>query len=122
MPEAEGGTKDYRDAGDEVTLVYATFPSVAAARDGTRPLVEQRLAACINIIPGMTAIYEWEGTIHEDGEVVAIVKTQREQVKNVIKAIRASHPYSNPAILAITVSAGAAPYLDWVIAQSKDAR
>ena len=123
MPEVGGGTKDYRDVRGEISLVYATFPTLEAAQASTRPLVEHRLAACINLIAGMTAIYEWENAIHEDTEVVAIIKIRRAHANDVIGAIRASHPYQNlayqnPAILVLDVTAALAPYLSWLLAQT----
>jgi periplasmic divalent cation tolerance protein len=61
---------------DKPVLVYATFPSGEVAETMGRQLVEQRLAACVNILPGMTSIYRWEGVIERDSEVVMIVKTR----------------------------------------------
>ena len=97
-----------------VVAIYATFPSAEAAKAAARRLVEQRLAACVNLIPGMTAIYEWEGEVHEDDEVVVIVKTRASLAEAAIAAVVAEHPYANPAAFVIDVTGGAAAYLDWV--------
>lgn len=102
-----------------VVLVYATFPGADAAKAVARALVAGRLAACVNVIPGMTAIYEWEGGVHEDDEVVAIIKTQRSRAAEVFAAVKAAHTYANPALLAVDVQAGAQEYLAWVRAQTE---
>ena len=119
MAETDSGTKDYRQAAGGVTLVYSTFPSLDAARTLARSLIERRLVACVNIIPGMTALYAWEGVLHEDTEVVAIFKTQSGHVAEVMTAVRAGHPYANPAVLALDAAASSRPYLDWVMSQTQ---
>jgi len=126
MPETSRDTKNYpvdalagpgAQGLSDVAMVYCTFPSVAAATAVGRALVEQRMAACVNVIPGMTAIYEWEGVIHEDGEVVVIIKTLAGRVADVFTAIAALHPYANPALVSLDVRAGSPAYLAWVKAQ-----
>jgi periplasmic divalent cation tolerance protein len=127
MPETGERSKHYQAGTDGgagsgaesgVVLVYATFPRAEAAKAVARSLVAGRLAACVNIIAGMTAIYEWEGVIHEDDEVVAIIKTQRSRVEAVFAAVKAAHTYANPALLAVDVVAGAEDYVAWVKAQT----
>ena len=108
---------DIHDTGREngdVVIVYATFPSVESARVAAQRLVEQRLAACVNILTGMVAVYAWEGTLHQDEEVVALIKTRRALSEAVVRAVCERHPYDNPAALVIEVSGGAKPYLDWL--------
>jgi len=126
MPETGRDTKNYPDEGQAglgvpgrtgVAIVYCTFPSVTAATAVGRALVEQRMAACVNVVPGVTAIYEWEGAIHEDGEVVVIIKTLAGRVADVFTAITALHPYANPALVSLDVRAGSSAYLAWVKAQ-----
>ncbi len=124
MPETGERSKHYQagvggGAGSGVVLVYATFPALEAAKAVARSLVAERLAACVNIIAGMTAIYEWEGAVHEDDEVVAIIKTQRSRVDEVFAAVKAKHTYTNPALLAVDVLAGAQDYVAWVKAQTQ---
>ena len=124
MPETGDPSKHYQagpDGGNAtgVVLVYATFPGAEGAKAVARSLVFERLAACVNIIPGMTAIYEWEGVVHEDDEVVAIIKTQLSRVAQVFAAVKAVHTYANPALLAVDVRGGAPDYLAWVKAQTE---
>jgi periplasmic divalent cation tolerance protein len=127
MPETGERSKHYQvgdggtagsGTGSGVVLVYATFPGADAAKAIARSLVAERLAACVNIIAGMTAIYEWEGVVHEDDEVVAIIKTQRSRVEAVFAAVKAVHTYENPALLAVDVVAGGADYVAWVKTQT----
>ena len=132
MPENDDSSKDsletaarraraepeMADVGAQATIVYATFPSLETARAAARRLVEGRLAACVNVIPGMVAVYEWEGVINEDSEVVVIIKTTRAASEACIAAVCEGHPYANPAAVRIDVSGGAAPYLEWIVANT----
>ena len=97
-----------------IVAIYATFPSMEAAKVVARGLIEQQLAACVNLLPGVTAIYEWEGRVHEDCEVAAIIKTRAGLAEAAIAAVVAGHPYMNPAAIVIEVAGGSAAYLDWV--------
>ncbi len=104
---------------DALALVYCTFPNLALARAAAGPLIAKRLAACVNILPGMTAIYEWEGHLHEEAEVVAIAKTRRGLVEAVFESIRIHHPHETPALLALDIQSSTAGYFAWVIAQTE---
>ncbi|MBX9926903.1 MAG: divalent-cation tolerance protein CutA [Hyphomicrobiaceae bacterium] len=95
-------------------MVYTTFPTLESARLVARALVDARLAACVNILPGMVSIYRWNGAISEDGEVAMLIKTQRELVDRVIDEVGQRHPYATPAIVAYDIAAGSAVYLDWI--------
>ncbi len=108
---------------DKPVLVYSTFPSGEVAETVGRQLVEQRLAACVNILPGMTSIYRWEGEIARDIEVVMIIKTRASLAQAAMSAVAADHAYANPALLVIPIEAGAALYLDWLLEETtpKDA-
>lgn len=103
----------------DVVIVYATYPSEAVAQAAGRELVVQRLAACVNIIPGMSAMYVWEGEVKVDREVVLIAKTGKANADRVVAAITARHPYEIPAVLVIPVQSGSGTFLEWVCAQSR---
>lgn len=103
-----------------VVLVYATFPGLAAAELIGRELVEARLAACVNIIPGMRSIYRWQGVIHRDEEVVAIIKTRGELAPRVVGWVRVAHPYTNPALVTLPATGGSADFLAWIMAETAD--
>jgi periplasmic divalent cation tolerance protein len=83
-----------------------------------RQLVEQRLAACVNILPGMTSIYRWEGKIACDSEVVMIIKTRQSLAEPGIAAVRQQHPYTNPALLVLPVEGGSGDYLAWLLEET----
>ncbi len=103
---------------DKPVIVYSTFPSVTSAELVGGRLVEHGLAACINILPGMTSIYRWEGKIARDSEVVTIIKTRASLTEAVIAAVKVEHPYTNPALLVIPVEGGAAAYLAWLLEET----
>ena len=104
---------------DKPVLVYSTFPSGEVAETVGRQLVEQRLAACVNILPGMTSIYRWQGKIERDSEVVMIIKTRASLAEAVMGAVKTKHPYDNPALLVLPVEAGGALYVDWLFAETE---
>lgn len=95
-------------------LVYATFPSMEAAETVARALVEARLVACANILPGMVSIYGWEGRTERGAEVVMLLKTTAARAADVVEAVRASHPYALPAIVVLPIEGGLPAYLDWI--------
>ena len=76
--------------------------------------MESKLAACVNLIPQVTSIYEWQGQLEETGEVLMLIKTTKHNYPAVESALRAKHPYELPEILAVPVEQGLAGYLDWV--------
>lgn len=99
---------------DKPVLIYSTFPSPEAAEAVGRELVEQRLAACVNILPGMTSIYRWEGAIARDSEAVLIIKTRQSLVAGAIVEVKARHSYTNPALVVLPIIGGSADYLRWL--------
>ncbi len=99
---------------DKPVLIYSTFPSPEAAEAVGRELVERRLAACVNILPGMTSIYRWEGAIARDSEAVMIIKTRGSLAEMVIEAVKARHSYTNPALIVLPILDGSAEYLRWL--------
>ena len=107
---------------DKLVLIYSTFPSAEAAATVGESLVTARLAACVNILPGMLSIYEWEGQLHRDPEAVMIIKTRAALAPAVVAAIAERHTYDTPAIVVLPIEGGAAPYLDWVRNQTSAGR
>lgn len=99
---------------DKPVLIYATFPSLENAETVGGSLVDRRLAACVNIIPGMTAIYMWQGRQHRDTETVMIIKTHSGRTNDVVAAVRAQHPYDNPALVVLPVTGGSPDFLRWI--------
>lgn len=98
----------------DLVVVYLTAPDAEVAGRIGRTLVEEGLAACCNLVPGVRSIYRWEGELHEDAEVLLIVKTRAALVDALAARVVAVHPYTLPEVIALPVIAGLAPYLDWV--------
>lgn len=95
-------------------LVLTTMPDVATARPLAQGLLAEALAACINIVPGMTSLYVWEGQTCEAGECLLLIKTRRERYPQLEAWLRNRHPYQVPEIIAIPIAGGLADYLGWI--------
>ena len=102
----------------ETVLVYTTWPSAGEAEAAGRRLVEARLCACVNILPGMVSVYSWEGTIERGEEAVMILKTQRSRAAQLMEAVRDAHPYDTPAILELPAGAVDPRYASWIAAET----
>ena len=98
-----------------IVSVYATFPTDAEARRIGRTLVEERLAACVNILGPCHSIYRWKSEIEEAGEVAAIFKTRADKADALVARLAALHSYDVPAAVVWPIGAGPKQYLDWVI-------
>ncbi len=98
----------------EIVFVYVTHPDAAAPAALGRALVEERLVACANILPGMRTVYRWQDRIEDGYEVVMIVKTTAALVPALQQRIRAEHPYECPCIAALPVTGGNPDYLAWI--------
>lgn len=103
---------------DKSVLIYSTFPSPEAAEAVGRELVERRLAACVNILPGMTSIYRWESAIVRDSEAVMIIKTRASLSGRVIDEVKTRHPYTNPALVVLPITDGSADYMRWLMGET----
>jgi periplasmic divalent cation tolerance protein len=95
-------------------VVFVTAPDAETASAIGTALVEERLAACANLVPGLTSIYRWEGRIHKDSEVLMLIKTRAEHFPALEARVRAMHPYKVPEIVALRIDSGSAPYLRWI--------
>ena len=94
--------------------IYITTPSREMAEKIARALVEERLAACVNIIPGVRSIYRWKGNVEAASEVVLIAKTRADLFARLEKRVKELHSYEVPCIVAWPIAAGHQPYLDWL--------
>ena len=101
------------DAG-AARVVLVTTPDGDTARTIARTLVEERLAACGNILPGLTSIYRWQGAIDESAETLLILKTSDDRLAAMSERVIQLHPYDVPEVLALRIDAGHQPYLDWL--------
>jgi len=98
----------------DVRTILITAPDASTGERLGRALVQERLAACANIVPGVVSVYWWQGDVHRDTEVLIIVKTTQDRVEAVRARVVELHPYDVPEVLALSVDAGHSPYLDWV--------
>jgi len=104
MPGSEG----------EVRVAFATAPDWDTAARIARALVEERLAACANVVPGVRSIYRWQGRVEDEAEVLLVLKTRADRVDALGARLRALHPYALPELVALPAVGGLAGYLDWV--------
>lgn len=95
-------------------LILCTCPDAESAGRIAHALVEERLAACVNRVPALTSVYRWQGEIHEDSEVLLLIKTRRELFESLRARLVALHPYDVPEVIALDITAGHAPYLEWL--------
>lgn len=103
---------------DKPVLIYATFPDLATAEACGTALVDGRLAACVNILPAMISIYMWQGQRERNAEVVMIAKTRDEVAEQAMAAILNRHPYDNPAVLLLPVTAAPEAFCTWIAEQT----
>jgi periplasmic divalent cation tolerance protein len=100
---------------ERAVFVYTTFPSVVEAEKAGRVLVEARLAACVNILPGMISVYRWQSAIERADETVMIVKTRASLAGAVQECIKECHPYDTPAMAVLPVESMEHRYLAWLL-------
>jgi len=101
----------------DALVVLVTVPDAEAGAALARSLVEARLAACGNVLPGLRSIYRWEGRVHDEPEALLLLKTTRAGFEALREAVLRLHPYQVPEVVALAVEAGSAPYLAWLAAQ-----
>lgn len=104
---------------DQVIIVFCNVPDEETGRSMARLLVEQRLAACVNLHPGLESVYRWQGQVEEARETGLVIKTTASQYASLEQALRFAHPYEVPEIIAVPVSAGLPAYLEWVAAETR---
>ena len=98
----------------EMLLVFSTFPSEEDAARVVRVLVEERLAACGNLLPGCRSLYRWKGAIADEREVVAILKTRKQDWAALQSRLHELHPYEVPECVAVRIASGAPRYMAWL--------
>jgi len=106
---------------ERVVFVYTTHPSVVEAERIGRELVERRLCACVNILPGMVSLYRWQGFVERGEEAVMIIKTRAALCEPVRAAVRQLHSYTTPAILVLPIESVDPDYRQWLLAETEKA-
>ena len=105
---------------DRPVLIYTTLPSLDEAKRVGGALVAARLAACVNMFPGMISIFEWKGKREEASEAAMIIKTRRALIEGVLAEVKRLHPYEMPALLVLPTEGGSSEYCRWIVAQTQD--
>jgi periplasmic divalent cation tolerance protein len=98
----------------ECIVAYVTAPGEEEAEKIARDLVENRLAACVNIVKNMRSIYRWQGKVEDEAEVLLIIKTRRALFGRLVEKVKQLHDYSVPEIIALPVVEGSRDYLKWL--------
>lgn len=98
----------------DALLVFCTAPDTEIAEQIARQVVEQKLAACVNLLTDLHAIYRWQGNIVSDIEVQLVIKTQKNRYPELEARLKALHPYDTPEIIAIPITSGLPAYLTWI--------
>ena len=106
-------------AQERAVFVYTTYPSLVEAERIGKAVLEKRLAACVNILPGMISHYRWQGAIERSEEVVMIIKTRASLAEDVRATVKGLHPYTVPAILVLPIEGGEPGYLDWLMRETE---
>ena len=106
---------------ERAVFVYTTYPSIVEAERAGRVLVERRLCACVNILPGTVSYYWWQGAIERGDEVVMLIKTRAGLAEDVRAAVKQMHSYSTPAILVLPIESVDETYFAWIMDSTKPA-
>jgi periplasmic divalent cation tolerance protein len=103
-----------------VRVVLVTGPDPATLESIGRVLVEERLAACVNVLPDVTSVYRWEGDLHRDSEALAILKTTADRVPGLQARVLELHPYEEPEFICLPIEGGSPSYLEWLAGSVAD--
>ncbi len=101
------------------TVTFTTCKDARQAKAIARALVKEKLAACVNIVPGVTSVYTWEGKAEEATEVLLLIKSRAALSRKLVSRIRALHSYSVPEVVTLTIASGSPDYLRWVRASTR---
>ena len=100
---------------EECLVVLCTCPERQDAERIAHTVVDRRIAACVNVLPGVSSIYRWQGSVDMAEEVLMVIKTTRAQYASLQEAVVSSHPYEVPEIIALPVTVGLPAYLAWLV-------
>jgi len=95
-------------------IVFCTMPDTASAEKLAAKIVEAKLAACVNLIPGLTSLYMWDNKLNKGTEVLLMIKTTTQAYAALEQHIHSGHPYELPEIISVPIDAGLPAYLQWI--------
>lgn len=101
-------------------LCYCSCPDTTVATRIAETLVDEHLAACASVLPGMFSVYRWEGSLQRTDEVQLLIKTSAARLSAVIERIRQLHPYQLPEVIAVEITAGLPAYLAWIAVETHE--
>ncbi|XP_041455762.1 protein CutA homolog [Lytechinus variegatus] len=110
MASSESST----EIASKLTAAFVTVPDKEVGEKLASDIVKQKLAACVNMIPGLTSVYEWDGKIEKDQEVLLMIKTRRSKIDELSEYMRKNHPYDVAEVISLPIENGNLPYLQWV--------
>ncbi|XP_054157077.1 protein CutA homolog [Oppia nitens] len=99
---------------DQFSLAYVTAPDDTVAKQIASKLVADQLAACVNIVPGITSVYRWKGNVETDSEVMMIIKTRTDRINELTELVKANHPYEVFELISVPIQNGNPDYLKWL--------
>ena len=104
---------------NSILVVYCTCPDEKTARRLAACLVENRLAACVNVLPRIRSIYRWQGAVQDDGEALMMIKTTAARYAELERWLNGHHPYDLPEVIALPVDRGLPAYLEWAARETE---
>jgi periplasmic divalent cation tolerance protein len=113
-PPRAGARSDPDPVMTDLLIALTTFANADDAARITRILVEERLIACGNLLPGVRSIYRWKGAVAEESEVMVVMKTRKQDWAALMSRLHELHPYETPECVAVRIAAGAPRYLEWL--------
>merc|ERR1712077_126986 len=96
------------------SMAFVTAPNKDVAKSLAGGLVQKKLAACVNIIPGIISVYEWQDKIENDDEVLMMIKTRTTRIPELTEYVKTNHPYDVAEVITTSIEQGNQPYLDWI--------
>lgn len=98
----------------DYSMAFVTVPNMEVGKNIAGKLVSGKLAACVNIVPGITSVYEWEGKIENDQELLLMIKTRTSRIPELVEEVKKNHPYDVCEVITSSIEQGNQPYLDWL--------
>ncbi|CAA6664348.1 unnamed protein product [Spirodela intermedia] len=101
-------------------VVYVTVPNKEAGKKLAESIIQERLAACVNIVPGIESVYWWDGKVQTDSEELLIIKTRESLLEALTEHVKSNHEYEVPEVISLPITGGSAKYLEWIKSSTRD--